>query len=214
MAINGDDMSSLFNQDWNNDGEVDEFDSAIDMMLIEDMENQPNTSYKSSKDKANDGVKILFIIAIGFILICAPIITIVYPFYMGIESIKDISYVFCAIITLIELIFLIKYIIKKVSENSVKINGVNINELSEYKNQVEPIINRIPKCKSQCEKCGCGFDIETKYILDKRIDRTVKCPNCQEKLDYSHIDIYEFKRELKCLGYISSEPPHNFNNTQ
>ncbi len=112
-------MSSLFNQDWNGDGEIDALDSAVDMMLIEDAENQSNMPrHYSSTDKANNIIKRITIPLFYLFAFASPILTVVMPFLSGFEGMKDDGvlpgYILCVIITLIELTYYIRKMIKSI----------------------------------------------------------------------------------------------------
>lgn len=196
-------MSSIFNQDWNNDGEFDEVDSAIDMMLIEDMENEPNTSHCSSTDKSNGFLKVLLIIIIGFILICSPIMTLLCPIVMGFETIKEeipLEYSMFAIITIIEIVCCIKKLIRYFQDKYHSVEQEKVNN-----EEIEVLITKTPSCLTKCGKCGYEFKLNTANLFAKENNFSINCPHCSASLDYSHIDVRQFKHDMKCLGFISSK---------
>ena len=110
-------MKSLFNKDWNNDGEVDELDSAIDMMIIEDIENKSH-SYQSSTDKANHIIRCITIPLFYLFIFIAPIVTIGMPFLSNFEEMKYEGslpgYIIFVVITVIEVVCLISKLVKKI----------------------------------------------------------------------------------------------------
>lgn len=114
-------MNSIFNQDWNDDGEIDVLDSAVDMMLIEDTENQSNMSHHySSTDKANKIIKYITIPLFYLFAFVAPVAAVVMPFLSDFKEMQDEGslpgYIIFVIITIIEIVYLISKLIKKLSK--------------------------------------------------------------------------------------------------
>lgn len=112
VVISGENMRSIFKQDWNDDREVNALDSTIDMMLIEEFQNDNYLPKKNTfiRDKF---IKIIGIIAICVVIIGSPIISVFSIITLGIKRAMDEGVWFLLVVTLIEFIILIKHIISK-----------------------------------------------------------------------------------------------------
>lgn len=114
VVISGENMRSIFKQDWNDDREVNALDSTIDMMLIEEFQND-NDNYLPKKNTfiRDEFIKIIGIIAICVVIIGSPIISVFCIITLGIKRAMDEGVWFLLVVTLIEFIILIKHIISK-----------------------------------------------------------------------------------------------------